>query len=245
MKLGKKFFAGSLFTVAGALIALTVVTSAQAADDWTDPSGGGDGGTSSTVSTNLWCTWYVNGVDGDIALTPTAGAEAEYEGESFPLAGSVAGQQALVAGWVDGATPTIDTQADYDCSWYNSEKGLNVTVTSSGSGFTAAAAVGGDDNAMDFSLGEGPIAVTYSENPENNCSADWDLASSLTVDHDGASIDAATIQYSNSMATNESCSWDTSYAVSIPEGKFPTYPGQNYQFTGPTLTTSVEFISAP
>ena len=96
MKLGKKFFAGSLFTVAGALVALTVVSGAQA--DWTDPSGSGDGGTSSTVSTNLWCTWYVNGVDGDIALTPTAGAEAEYEGESFPLAGSVDGQQALVAG---------------------------------------------------------------------------------------------------------------------------------------------------
>ena len=242
MKLGKKFFASSLFTVAGALVALTVVGAAQA--DWSDPSGSGDGGTSSTVSTNLWCTWYVNGVDGDIALTPTAGEGAEYEGESFPLAGSVNGQQALVAGWVDGSTPTIETQSDYDCSWYNAEKGLLVKVTSSGDGFTAAAATGGDDNAMDFSLATGPIAVSYTENPDNSCSADWILADGLTIDADGDHVDAAKILYSESMATTESCSWDTSYEVSIPAGKAPTYPGQDYEFTGPTLTTTVEFISA-
>ena len=242
MKLGKKLFASSLLTAAGALVALTVVSGAQA--DWSGPSGSGDGGTSSTVSTNLWCTWYVNGVDGDISLTPTAGLDAEYEGESFPLAGSVNGQQALVAGWVDGETPTIATQSDYDCSWYNAEKGLLVKVTSTGSGFTAAAATGGDDNAMDFSLTDGPIAVTYTENPDNSCSADWNLASGLTIDSNGDHVDAAKILYSDSMATNESCSWDTTYAVSIPAGKAPTYPGQDYEFTGPTLTTSVEFLSA-
>ena len=242
MKLGKKFFAGSLFTVAGALVALTVVGGAHAT--WEDPSGSGEGDTASTVSTNLWCTWYVNGVDGDIALVPTAGADAEYEGEDFPLSGRVDDQEALAAGWIAGETPTIATQSSYDCSWYNAEKGLLVKVTSVGDGFTAVAETGADSN-MDFALEDAPIAVTYTENPDDACSADWHLADSLTIDSDGAHVDAAQIGYSGTMATDESCSWDTSYAVSIPGGKAPRYPGEDYTFTGPTLTTTVEFISAP
>jgi len=242
MKLGKKIIGGALLATSGALLGLTLLGTAQA--DWTGPDGGGDGETSSSVSTNLWCTWYVNGVDGDIALAPEV-AGTEYEGAALELSGSVMDQEALVAGWVDGASPTIDTQGDYDCSWYNAHKGLTVTVTSAGTGFAATAETGGPDDQMDFSLAQGPIAVTYTENPDNACSADWTLAAGLTIDSDADSVDAAEIGYSNTMSKTESCSWDTSYGVTIPAGKSPRYPGQNYTFVGPTLTTAVEFIDAP
>lgn len=241
MKLGKKIFAGSLIAASGALVALSVIGSAQA--DWTDPVGNGDGSTSSEVSTNLWCTWYVNGVDGDISLAPVVEG-AEYEGEALELAGAVDNQEALVAGWISGENPTIATQDSYDCSWYRAWKGLTVTVTSAGTGFSASAAVGGDDAAMDFGLDTAPIAVTYTENPGDACSADWTLASGMEINSDGDNVDAAVIPYSGSMPTNESCSWDTTYGVTIPAGKSPSFPGQNYSFVGPTLTTSVEFIAS-
>ena len=110
---------------------------------------------------------------------------------------------------------------------------------------STAVAESGADSDMDFTLAEAPIAVTYTENPDDACSADWELASSLTIDSNGDHVDAAQIDYSGTMATDESCSWDTSYAVSIPGGKAPQHPGEDYTFTGPTLTTTVEFISAP
>lgn len=241
MGMGKKIVSGALLAGSGMLIAMMVLGNAQA--DWTGPDGGGDGETSSEVSTNLWCTWYVNGVDGDISLTPVEEG-AEYEGEDLALTGSVLDQEALVAGWVEGESPTIATQSEYDCSWYRAEKGLSVDVTSLGSGFGATAEVGGADSQMDFDLTEGPIAVTYTENPDDACSADWTLSAGLTIDSDADSVQAAKIEYSDAMAVNEKCSWDTTYAVTIPGGKSPAYPGQNYSFVGPTLTTSVEFIDA-
>lgn len=242
MKLGKKVVGGTLLASSCVLVAMTVLGTAQA--DWSGPDGGGEGGTSSSVSTNLWCTWYVNGVDGDIVLSPVTEGQ-EYEGAPLDLSGSVLDQEALVAGWVEGATPTIDNQADYDCSWYNAHKGLSVNVTSAGTGFAATAASGGPDDQMDFSLAAGPIAVTYTENPDDACSADWTLSNGLTIDSDLDSVEAARIEYSNTMSKTEKCSWDTSYEVTIPGGKSPRYPGQNYSFEGPILTTSVEFVDAP
>lgn len=238
-KLGLKIFGGALLATSGALLAMTVLGTAQA--DWTDPPAGADGDTSSTVATNLWCTWYVNGVDGDINLTP-ADEGSEYEGARYPLEGAVNDQEALAAGWVAGENPTIATQSSYDCSWYNSEQGLSVSVQSSGDSFVATAE-SGRDAGMDFSLEDEPIEVTYTENPGDACSADWTLAEGMTIEGSTDPVETARIGYAPDMSTTESCSWDTTYAVSIPGGKMPAYPGEDYQFVGPTLTTTVEFLA--
>jgi hypothetical protein len=241
-----------MIVTAGIIGSLAVFGSFGAGADWTEPNGGdeiigADATTQSEVPTNLWCTWYINGLDASITLASPNGGTDEYEGEELLLTGTQADQEVLVAGYTAGESPAIADRepvgdADpYDCSWYNSEQGVKVTVTSAGAGFSAVAALGGDDLEMGWTLAEEPIAVTYTADPDGSCSG-WTVASALDITGDGASIDAAVFPYASVTETEEDCSWSSTFAVSMPAGMMPTYPGQNYTFTGPTLETSVAFL---
>lgn len=244
MKLGKKFIAGALLASSGALMALSVLGTAQA--DWTTEPGDENQGTSSEIETNLWCTWVVNGNDSAIELNPVDEG-AEYEGETFDLEGTASDQEALVAGYVVGSSPTIadrnDGTDEYDCSWYNNELGLSLVVAADGGAFTSDTTAEGDDNSMGWLLSESGISVTYAANPGGACEG-WTLEDESTVDADEDSAEVARMPYSAAMSTTEDCSWDTTYAVSIPANKEPASPGSVYTFTGPTLVSSVEFLAS-
>ena len=248
----RKVVASSMIVTAGIIGSLAVFGGFGASADWTDPNGGeeitgADATTQSEVPTNLWCTWYINGLDASITLeSPNEGTD-EYEGETLLLTGTQADQEVLVAGYTAGASPSILDRApesdDYDCSWYNSEQGVKVTVTSDGDGFSAEAAAGGPDSEMGWTLDEEAIAVTYTANPDGSC-AGWTVASALDIDGDLATIDAAVFPYASVAETEEDCSWSSTFAVNMPAGMMPTYPGQTYTFTGPTLETSVVFLAS-
>ena len=242
MKLNRKLVAMGLLASSGVLVGLSVLGTAQA--DWTTPPGDEEQGTTSEVATNLWCTWVVNGNDSAIALAPTVEG-AEYEGEEFALEGAALDQEALVAGYVEGSSPTIadriDGDDEYDCSWYNNEKGLSLVVTADGGAFTSARTGSPGDNSMGWLLSESGLAITYDANPPDAC-AGWVLSDDSTVEADDDSTEVARINFSADMSTTEDCSWDTTYSVSIPAGKEPASPGSAYTFTGPTLVSTVEFL---
>ena len=244
MKLGKKIIGGALLATSGALLAMTVLGTAQA--DWTVPPADESQGTSSEVATNLWCTWVVNGNDAAIALNPEV-VGAEYEGDSFPLEGVANDQEALVAGYIAESAPTIADRTDgideYDCSWYNNEKGLALSVTAEGGSFVSATEANAEDNSMGWALTESAISVVYTENPGGACEG-WTLETDSLIADDAATATIATMPYSAEMSTTEDCSWDTTYSVSIPAGKEPAAPGSAYTFTGPTLVSQVEFLAS-
>lgn len=236
----KRRIAGvSMLLASGLLASFAVFGTASA--DWTEPDGGGDASTDSSVATDLWCTWYATGFESTITLAGTEGAE--YEGEEFALTGADNDQAALVSGYEADAAPTVGTQAD--CSWYNAEKGLTVTITGTGAGFTSDTEAAGDDNSLGWDLADSALAVTFTEDPAGTCSDDWSLAGGLTIDSNLDAVDAATIAYAADMSTSESCQWDTTFSTAIPAGKTPANPGSTYSFVGPTLTTSLTFDSAP
>jgi hypothetical protein len=144
------FFASlSLFGGIGASAEVTPV-------DWSTPPADGEALTSSEVPTNLWCAWYVTGMDADVSLYPISGLEksqiedilstpitdadlTEYDGSALELTGYSLGTEALVAGYVASDIPSISDRKDefgdatspdpYDCSWYNSEQGFTSTVS--------------------------------------------------------------------------------------------------------------------
>jgi len=244
MKLNRKLVAMGLLASSGVLVGLSVLGTAQA--DWTTPPDDESQDTTSEVATNLWCTWVVNGNDSAIELAPTVEG-AEYEGEEFALEGAALDQEALVAGYVAPSSPTIADRTDgddeYDCSWYNNEKGLSLVVTADGGAFTSATTADPLDNTMGWLLSDSGLAITYTQNPGGAC-AGWVLSEDSTVDADEDSTEVARINYSAEMSTTEDCSWDTTYSVSIPAGKEPAAPGSAYTFTGPTLVSTVEFLGA-
>jgi hypothetical protein len=237
----KRRIAGvSMLLASGLLASFAVFGTASAT--WEEPDGGGAASTDSSVATDLWCTWYATGFLSTITL---AGAEgAEYEGEAFELTGEDADQAALVSGYVAEAAPTVG-EGQEDCSWYNAEKGLTVTITGTGAGFTSRTEAESDDNSLGWDLANSPLAVTFTPDPEDACSEDWILEDGLTIDSNLDSVDAATIAWAADMSTSESCQWDTTFSTAIPANLTPANPGSTYTFVGPTLTTSLEFNSAP
>jgi hypothetical protein len=172
--------------------------------DWSAPPDDGLADTSSSVPTNLWCAWYVNGMTADVVLYPVAGLEkgdvvvdedlSEYDGSSLDLTGYALNSEALVAGYLGDAPEVSDRKTDnvlnspdpYDCSWYNAEQGFvsTVSVGTGNQNFVATYGAGVADTGMDFGLspasGDG-ITITYSQDPGTNCDGDFVLATGANI----------------------------------------------------------------
>ena len=113
-----------LIGAAGFFASLSLFGGIGASADWTTPPADGAAETSSQVPTNLWCAWYVNGMDADVSLYPIAdlakdrieleGTIAitdptiqEYNGEERVVTGYSLDTEALVAGYESGDTPEV------------------------------------------------------------------------------------------------------------------------------------------
>ena len=242
--------------------------------DWSAPPDDGLADTSSSVPTNLWCAWYVNGMTADVALYPIAGLTksqienivatpivdadlTEYDGSTLLLTGYALDSEVLVSGYAEGGTPYVSDRKTalnvpipsdlYDCSWYNAEQGFesNVSVVSAeqqGNQTFVATVNGAADTGMDFGLTDAAddgIAITYSQDPDSNCDADFLLESGATIGDGVTSAKVLSVLYSASLDTTLTCQWDTEFKITMPAGKTPAAPGDDYSFTGPTLKTTV------
>ena len=228
---------------------------------WSDAPENGLAETSSSVPTNLWCTWYVNGMDANVNLYPIDGllktdviAEkvlTEYDGEALLLTGYALESEALVAGYTGDAPVVSDRKTDdvlkspdpYDCSWYNAEQGFSSNVSIGSGNQTFEATVNGAaDDGMDFGLTSAAldgITITYSQEPETNCDEAFLLEDGATIGDGVTSAEVLSVLYSATLGTTLTCQWDTKFQITMPAGKTPAFPGAEYSFTGPTLKTTV------
>jgi hypothetical protein len=238
---------------------------------WSDAPENGLAETSSSVPTNLWCTWYVNGMDANVNLYPIDGllktdviAEkvlTEYDGDALLLTGYALESEALVAGYLGDAPEVSDRKTDnvlnspdpYDCSWYNAEQGFesNVSVVSAddeGNQTFVATVNGEPDTGMDFgltsALGDG-ITITYSQEPGSNCDGAFLLEDGATIESGSSTAKVLSVVYSATLGTTLTCQWDTMFQITMPAGKTPASPGDDYSFTGPTIKTTVTLDPAP
>ena len=249
----------SAVLTAGVMLSFSLAGFNSANADWTDPNGGNvvndEQMLSTSVPTQLWCTWYFNGVS-DIALQPPLldvvdgePVYAEYEGVDMLLS-VVQQQEILLAGWKQDGTPTVadrfDDYDEYDCDWYLNEMGITVSVTSDDTeGFSASASIGGNDPAMGWSLRDGSMIADYNPNAtfgEGNCDSWTPTTQELIFDGNKNKGGVTISKLSDTVTTSDFCALDASYGVTMPGGMMPSFAGQNYTFTGPTLTTKVEFI---
>jgi hypothetical protein len=243
----------------GVMLSFSLAGFNSANADWTDPNGGAlvdsEQLLTTSVPTQLWCTWYLNGV-GNISLHPpvvgTVDGEpvyAEYEGVEMLLSASQP-QEILLAGWTETGTPTVaerlDGDDEYDCDWYLNGIGITTSVTSDTdtTGFSASASISGRDDAMGWSLVAAPMKATYSADPSfgaESCLGWTSISPIHYFDGDSRLGGETLVRNGLDVGTADYCAFIGLYEVMMPGGKMPSFAGQNYTFTGPTLTTRVVF----
>lgn len=204
-------------------------------------------GTSASAETIEACGWYVSGLDDAITLSNTSGME--YIGNDYELSGANTGDIEI---YFSGGE-AVDTR----CSFYDDPEGVNVNVSWTGTAFTAS----GDDDNLDFAAGDELETAATTEDGLTSldinyakvadaCNSDWVAGTSVRIlsgiepPVTPASISKAnvTTNYEPSHLTDPTfakCSLNATYRTWIPGGRVPTNAGSDYNFIGPTLTTTV------
>jgi hypothetical protein len=233
----------------GALAVTGVVAGAGAQ---ADPDGG-EADTSADVDTKELCIWYVSGVADEVALSPSAGADALYDGAQMELTSGASLSNVSI--FVSGNNPLAESpgtiDAHRDCTFYGLNEGIAFKAALSAGGFTASSGAN-DDDVMDFEQTDG-LPFLYNATNSDSCRSgaagdedDWssaDLTATSTAGIEATTIAAlakadTVARQSDTDGENSACVVAQVATVSIPADKTPTYPGTDYSFVGPTLSFS-------
>lgn len=253
---GKRILAGFAVVVSAAGLLFSLSTNTMASAESV--------GSTASVETVPTCVWQLSGVSDTITLThPNAASGGDshtaYVGNDFKLSGSSAETAKIYVGPA-GQSSASTSDAD-NCSFYNNG-GLGVSnsgadaqlgiVDASNAKFIAE--FGTVDPAMSFNLdGTKPtgssqfrnltLSITptscFSSNLSGGSGDNWVKESGTTGLNSGTSpISLALLSKANTTTTS-TCSFSSGLSVFIPGGMTPRNPGEQYTFTGPTLTTTL------
>lgn len=245
MKFRKALAASTLTLALGTLaVGFTGVAAASAEGERPTVASGnvGDTQTSASTTTLPWCGWYINGLSSNIELS----GDATYEGREVTLSGS---SESTVEAFVNGSSMYSGTSTN--CSWYAASNKQSATLTvalaqGSATSFVATTSrLDSTDTSMNFDLtSDNKLAITAT--PEADCSENsFTVVSdaSIYLDHTSSTpVRSATSQ--SAINTTNKCSWTMNYETKIPAGKNPKYGNLTYNYTGPTLVTSLEVADA-
>jgi hypothetical protein len=201
--------------------------------------------TSSVISTQELCTWFVDDLPSTVTLS-NVDPDAEYEGVDFEVSETpVASLKVYVSGNLD--TGTFD--ANTECTWYNTDAidGIEITLAVSTNDVTST-----PDSSLDFSLSDNPYEISQTQlTCENRTAGDWStndqslyfaalnspLATLAQADTSKVLADAE--------SPSDKCSLDLTFALTIPGDMTPESPGVAYTFTLPTVTWTVNTLPLP
>jgi hypothetical protein len=196
--------------------------------------------TGATAQTIEDCEWYLEGVATLLSLTNDTGME--YVGDDYELSASNTGVNVYFSG---------NSAEDVRCSFYDDVRGAGVEVSWTGEAFSN---VDTTDTSLDWDLGAalevGPavssLDITYAT---GTCDPAFTAGSAVSIDGTATSpltpasiSDVATGTFSPSAAVDATfakCTLDATYAVKLPGGRTPAFPGSSYSFTGPVLSTTI------
>lgn len=241
--MAKKILAAFVALLAAAGLALTVSPSfvnaaGEGPVDWTDPANAtvGDAETSSTIDVPPWCDWRIGSLSESVALVPKAGEDSMYDGDAIDLEFT----GASINAYIGGDNGFTEKGAADNCSWFGATPvGAELVVTMAGDQFSAVATDGGADSEMDFTANAGnPLITTptFAAGCESDGFANGGLGSLYT----GATTGEVWSVPSASAVTNNFCSFQIKYEITIPENMSPTYGDTTYTWSGPSLTFTIQ-----
>jgi hypothetical protein len=219
-----------------------------------DAAGDVDGSISTTTSeldTQEQCTWFVTGVPATVVMIIDPDETiTKYDGTDMDLTNET--PDALTA-YTSGNEGTGNADGNTECTFYNAKTGITISKSISAYAFTARkVGADSDEGGMGFDLSSGnALGINYTEgNCWTNADADEETsgwtkgnASLYGVSNNSASVLSlafASTQQVNTESTSERCTLSGSYSVTVPSGKQPSFPGSNYVFSGPTISTDIE-----
>lgn len=249
--------------VAVGLAALVVVSGPIASADFSGPDSD-DSTNSISVNAQTDCYWTLLGAPSALLFQPLdelgdPDPSIEYEGTELDLV-------ALPTDDGEGDFDLFhsgtlgDRTGTTACSTYEPEgmaSGATVEVSIDDQAVTAAAASGGADSSMDFCLaptGEGDCLEVGGSLRTSALTVDFDsgscpepFSSSDSVDHDLTStvpeqlmsIAGADVDHRVGVGVGQRCQGMVTWTMPIPALMTPTYPGQDYTFTGPNFVTTL------
>lgn len=240
------------FAVSGLAVGFSGVAVATAEEVFVEPgqrpttaSGNvGDTTTSASTTTLPWCGWYIDGLSNEIILE----GESTYEGVAVELSGSTA-TDAKVSAFVNGSSTYSATSTN--CSWYSDSNKQSATLTvalaaGQNTAFSATTdRLDSSDTSMNFELtSSNKLAITAT--PDANCETNNFAVNSDASIYSGqtSSTPVASSTLRTQITTANKCSWTMTYATTIPANKTPKYGNETYNYTGPTLVTSLAVADA-
>jgi hypothetical protein len=220
------------------------------ADDTAGAVDGDSSATTSNLDTQEKCTWFVTGVpasvtmviDPDETMTKYDGTEMDLESET---------PDALTA-YTSGNEGTGSAAENTECTFYNDKTGISISKSIDTYVFTATKEGGASPEAgMGFTLSSSnSLSITYSEGicwsgaDSDEDPSNWTVGDANLYGADNSSSQVLSLSFGNTAQVNtteisERCTLSGTYAVSVPAGKQPSFPGSNYVFTGPTISTDI------
>ncbi len=196
--------------------------------------------TGTSVVTEELCTWYMLGAPAAISLTPAVEG-TEYEGDAIEVSQDFAAASSADLNVYSSGNATAGDRTTYgSCTFYSAPTRPIVTMSIADDGFSATAAAGGSDAAMNFDANVSNALVV---DQTSSCAAKWttaDLALQTSA-LSGKPMEIQTLADVDDRVTgsNDRCSADFTVKINIPGGKTPTYPGQTYSWSGPAFTTAL------
>lgn len=240
-------------TLLGALTMGVTIGGATGADNDSGTEMSSESATvTSVVTTEELCTWYMLGAPTAISLT-TDTPGMEYEGPALSLSATMThASSKSINVYASGNQTGGNRWGDDDyteCTFYGIKARPVTTVTLTSVDFSAVAAesdvfVGGADSAMSFSASvDRPIAFDFTT--RFGCT-DYTLADvSITS---GANLWGTPLKIAaigdvitpvNVASDAKRCSQEYTISTTVPQGLNPTYPGNEYTWTGPSVVFSL------
>lgn len=201
---------------------------------------------SSTVVTEELCVWRVLNVPASVELSPGG---LEYEGVALSLTSTYSGSGSGLNVYSSGNTSdgnNLET-GQQDCTFYGVKTRPILSVAVGDGDFTATTDVGGtptNDDALSFSASiadSNALSFDFEYRGGVDCNAKW---SYTDVELDGSTLtdvalsisDLAQVTSPVNAGDVDRCALDYTISITVPADLTPSYPGNSYDWEGPSLT---------
>lgn len=208
--------------------------------------------TTSVLTTQERCTWYVDDVPSTVSLANTD-PTLKYEGVDYAVSSNPA---ATVKVYVSGNGGAGSFDSNTECTWYKTSEidGIQLDLSVSADKVVSSRGATADDS-LGFYLTDSPYSISHTrgtcENKADPLTTAWQT-NDQTLFNTSINLSLATLPQADTSkvlaegaSPSDRCELNLTYSLTVPGDNIPSVPGANYTFTLPTVTWTVTTLPIP